>query len=645
MGNFNIPNIKNGDKIDNIKSSDLHTRKESNNSTYKSLELLLGNTIGNKYPHDYKKFDIIDMRNEMKLTYTDGSNSGLFKKNIPYNLLDLFMNTSTRVDKEYKYEVVANTNSAMNRVFIPVYVDNSEELVTPRKKDFIQLIQGIDIEINYLEKKETYSIGDLSMDSFLLFDDQSDRDPGDRRYYNYNSHTSNKADVKNVYRHMYIFDGYNRWHDAGVSETEGTWLLKGTAKKGVELTHYEYQTKSSAIGHRSKFSRHRNSTGNHQYKTKVTFFNSKNSSLAMAEQLNNHRCLSSKYGDRGWGIPSTKINFVTHQDMVWGVNKSMIAPNIKLHAHPEGSTWSNDQFDAKYAMTAIPNYPTIYVGFEECGISLPGEPTGMKRIGNIVLTFLNFAELGMFPANRTENNKYWNTEIVYKVKRTCEDFSDNTRFNIKIRVPKRDTNLLYKGQSERGSEIFLIPGHIEYDENIYITQEFGQNKNYRAFFRPKDTTIKMMSIASDTLDNEAHKARVFATSGLSYTPATDEKETAWFFKVKNIELMIHDFSENTPTWRSRNDGNDSIDTGLQFAGPILGNYGGWIIPPFRYSNIYHASLSNNSEYSDGTMYAHTFNKVPSDLTSNGFNAGCYCLSPRDYPISLGPLLNYILAQF
>ena len=644
MGNFNIPNTKNGNKIDNTKSSDLHIRKKSKNSTYKSLELILGDEIGNRYLHDYRKANIFDTKDETKLTYVDGSNSGLFKKNIPYNLLDLFMNTSTRVDKEYKYEVMANTKSAMNRVFIPVYVDNSEELVTPRKKDFIQLIQGIDIEISYLEKKETYSIGDLLMDSFVLFDDQSDRPSGVRRYYNYLSYISNKADVRNVYRHMYTFDGYNRWHDAGVSETTGTWL-EGTRKKGVELTHYEYQINTAAIGQRSKFSRHRNSTGNHQYKTKVTFFNSKDSSLAIAEQLNNHRFLSGTYGDTGWHIPSTKINFVTHQDMVWGVNKSMIAPNLKLHAHPEGSTWSNDQFDAKYAMTAIPNYPTVYVGFEECGISLPGEPTGMKRIGNIVLTFLNFAELGMFPANRTENNKYWNYDTVYKTKRTCEDFSDNTRFNIKIRVPKRDTNLIYKGQSERGSEIFLIPGYIEYDERLYVAQEFGQNKKYHAFYRPKDITIKMMSIASDTQNNEAYKPRVFATSGLSYAPASNEKETAWLFKMKNIELMTSDLNENNKNWRTENVPGNTIDTCLQFSGPILGNYGGWIMPPLRYSNIYHYSLSDNPVYSDGRIYAHTFNAVPSDLDSNGFNAGCYHLSPRDYPISLGPLLNYLLAQF
>ena len=644
MGNFNIPNIKNGDKIDDIKSPDLHIRKESNNSTYKSLELLLGTKIGNKYLHDYKKANIIDVKDETKLMYTDGINSGLFKKNIPYNLLDLFMNTSTRVDKEYKYEVMANTNSNMNRVFIPVYVDNNEELVTPRKKDFIQLIQGIDIEISYLEKKETYSTGDLSMDSFVLFDDQSDLASGVRRYYNYNSYGSNKADVRNVYRHMYIFDGYNRWFDANVSLTTGTWL-EGTRKKGVELTHYEYQIKSSVIGQRSKFSRHRNSTGNHQYKTKVTFFNSRDSVLAMAEQLNNHRFLSGTYGDRGHNRSNLKINLVTHQDMVWGVNKSMIGPNLKLHAHPEGSTWSNDQFDAKYAMTAIPNYPTVYVGFEEYGISLPGEPTGMKRIGSIVLTFLNFAELGMFPANRTENNKYWNYETVYRVKRTCEDFSDNTRFNIKIRVPKRDTNLLYKGQSERGSEIFLIPGHIEYDENVYNTQEFGQNKNYQAFFRPKDTTIKMMSIASDSQNDEAYKSRVFVASGLTYNPATSEKDAAWRFKTKNIVLMTSDLNENTKNWRTENVPGNTVDTCLQFNGPILGNYGGWIIPPLRYSNIYHYSLSGNLEYTNGRVHAYTFNDVPSDLEANGFNAGCYGLSPRDYPISLGPLLNYRLAQF
>lgn len=640
MGQFNIPNNKNRNKIDSIKSTDLNSRYHTKNSTYKSLELLLGNKIGNKYLHDYKKYNIRDTVDDNNVSYIDKNSSGLYKKEVPYNMLDLLMNVSTRVDKEYKYEILANTRSAMNRVNIPVYVDDSEDDVTVKKKDFIQLIQGLDFEISYLEKKETYSIGDMLFDSFLLFDDQSDRPVGEKRYYNYKSDGNNNADFMNVYRHKYVFDGFNRWFDSGVSETIGSWM-GGTKKKGVELLHYEYQIKSAVIGQRSIYSRHRNSLGNHQYKTKVTFINSVDSTLAIAEQLNNVRYLSSVYGNAGMGL-NRKVNLATHQDMVWGINKSMIAPNINASNVTSSSmnTWTGDYFESKYAMTYIPNYPTVYIGFEEDKRDLPNEHTGMKKIGSIVITFLNFDELGLFPATRDNNNAYWNIGMVYKTRRTATDFSDNTRFNLKIRVPKRDINLMYKGQSDRGSEIFLIPGYIEYEDDRYKPLEYGHFKGDRFFFREKDTTIKMMSISNH--DNV--KSGVFSVSGLTYTQ-TPENDRAWEFKCRNLELMFSDKNENATNWRIANKPGVSVDDALQYGGPILANYGGWVFPPLRLSNIYSYSLS--SEEFKNYISAGTFNTVSNNggIVSEYFNAGCYGMSARDYPISLGPLLNYMLAHF
>ena len=643
MGNFNIPNMKKEDKIDNVKSSDLHTRYHSRNSTYISLELLLGNKIGNKYLHDYKRYNIIDTINDNNVSYIDRNSPGLYKKEVPYNMLDLFMNVSTRVDKEYKYEILANTRSAMNRINIPVYIDESEEDTTVKRKDFIQLIQGLDFEISYLEKKETYSIGDMGFDSFLLFDDQSDRPVAEKRYYNYKSNGSNTADFMNVYRHKYVFDGFNRWFDSNVSETTGSWTT-GTKKKGVELLHYEYQTKATTVGQRSIYSRHRNSLGNHQYKTKVTFINSVDSTLAIAEQLNNVRYLGSAKGDAGMGL-NRKVNLVTHQDMVWGINKSMIAPNMQIDTLNTSNTWNRDYFESKYAMTFIPNYPTVYIGFEEDRRDLPNEYTGMKKVGSIVITFLNFDELGLFPANRDNNNAYWNTDMVYKVKRTATDFSDNTRFNLKIRVPKRDTNLMYKGQSTRGSEIFLIPGYVEYEDDKYRALEYGHYEGDRFFFREKDTIIKMMSIASDSTSNNVMKPRIFRASGLSYTPATPEKDRGWEFKCRNLELMFSDKNENATNWRVDNKPGVSIDDALQFGGPIVGNYGGWVFPPLRFSNIYSKSLGN--EEFKNYISAGTFNAISTNggITREYFNAGCYGMSARDYPVSLGPLLNYMLAHF
>nr|DAM83668.1 MAG TPA: hypothetical protein [Caudoviricetes sp.] len=635
MDNFNTINTKKGSNIENIKESDLNARKYTDAPTFKALELIMGTGIGNKYLHDYKRYNVVDVRSKEKLQFD--ANKGYNKDSISYNLFDLFMTTSARVYKEYSYEIIANNSREMNKVRIPVYIDDSENF-NPNNdmRDYIQLINGLDIEISYLDKKKPVYISDMTMDSTLLFDEQSDI-KGAKKYYN---RYDTEATAGNPYAHKFIYNGYNRFFASNNIENMASWST-GAQRFGIEMTNYEYNTNTSYMGLRSKFSRHRNSIGNHQYRTKVTFLNTDNKALMLVEELNRLRYL--KAGSNGkyntneiWDV-KRKINLITHQDMVWGINKSMIAPN--LYDMPRGgilTSWTNDIANSKYAMCFTPNYPTVYIGFEEeYYTQIFNHTKGLKKIGYITVTFFTFRELGLFPSNDTLDN-------LYKVKRTCDDFSENGRFNIKIKIPKRNTNLIYKGQLSKGSEIFLIPGHLEYEESKFISSELGISNQDELYNVRNIRHIDNLSICSDSKNGLENKDLIINTCGIRDKGTQDELDVAWLLKIKNMQNMsyLDDASIRTPSnWRTLPD--------IQFAGTVLGNYGGWIFPPFRFSNIYAWYTQDTQIYNDRYTYdkMYTYLNLISSYNKYTVNSGAYYLSARDYPISLGPILNKQLVHF
>lgn len=684
---FNMINKLDVNDIQNIKETDLNARKYSDNTSFKSLELLMGSYIGhNRYLHDYKKYNINFTKDRDKLEYFFTENTdendryGWFKENKPYNLFDAFMNVSSKVYKEYSYEVVANGNTyddmsyidftqnfgIMNRVKIPVYVDNREEHTTPERIDYIQLIKGLDIEISYLEPKELLRMSEWNFDAFMLFDDASEgyglqNFERAGRYYNkyakpYNegeNHYVNEAKtdyIDTVYRHKYIFDGYNRWYqydEKGVGSSSGgnvsnTSLWKsGTQKTGVELLHYEYSINSAVIGYRTKYTRHRNSLGNHQYRTKVTFMNTVDESLHIAEKLNNLKYLKT---DNAKYDTKRRLNLITHQDMVWGINKGMIAPNIyNLNSYgADKSSWSSDISNLKYVMTYIPNYPTVYIGFEEeYKRDLVTESTGMKKIGNIVLTFLNFSELGLDYYSKHMHYAYSQNvnERMYKEKRTCDDFSENSRFNIKIKVPKRDTNLIYKGQNVKGDEIFLVPGYLEYDNDVFVKTEYGFNKNDTPFEKKDQRLLKNLSISSDSNDGVTNKDLIIKTCGLQNVDR-NVMEKAWLLRGKNLHIM-HTSTNDKTIWRTNPDS--------YFSGTVLANYGGWVMPPFRLGAInynFYGEYFHRGENFEHMGTTNSFSRDEKDFTSyHDYNIGCYHMCARDYIISLAPINNKLLVHF
>lgn len=546
----------NKDTMNNIGIFDLHNLKHVNSSLYKSLELILGTTVGNeKYIHDYNYFNIRNIPlsgNTLKFVDTKYK-TGLYNLNGDklYSFLNVLDEQTQQTEHTYVYEVLASKTKEFNKVRIPVYIDEGNTTTGIVKDDYIKAILNLDIEINYLERKGVQRPADLRYDANLTYN------TGTKDYVKIARFVAQSD--KQYFREPYMYKGYS----------DG----KGMGDDGIDmqsLTPMSYND-MNRTGRYSKFTRHRNSRGNHSYRTKVEFFNTADGTLKeVSKLLATKREIMTKhelteiedYDSRD------KINLVTHQDMVWGVTKSMIGSNSRNLGYD-----SAIQF--MYAMTYLQNFPTVYIGFEEedsQDVYLDNEKTiiddkGLKRVGFITVTFLNFKELGLHPSQ-------YNTKDMYA--RTCCDYSDNSRFNIRIAVPKGVPNLMYKGQSIKGSEIILMPGYVEYDNNKFVTAELGLGPEKP--FRVLDDVKHMVIHHGFYADNISVLSRIDGSK-------VNDKDNV----LKLYRMAIRNRITKIPydkNWEN------AYDNGFTYDREVVCNFGGWVYPPMRLSAIGYATSNS-----------------------------------------------------
>lgn len=544
----------NKDNMNETKSFDLHNIKHTNSSLYKSLELILGTTVGNdKYVHDYNQYGIrnIPLTGDTLKYIGDKLKAGFYNldRDRVYSFLNVLDEQTQQTEHTYVYEVLASKTKEFNKVRIPVYIDEGNTTTGIVKDDYIKAILNLDIEINYLERKEVRYPADLRYDANLLYNTGT-------KDYDQISQFVAQSD-KQYFREPYVYKGYSD--------------RKGMGDDGLNsqsLTPMSYMTNMYRTGKYSKFTRHRNSRGNHSYRTKVEFFNTADGTLKEVSKL---LAIEKEFMKPGTEITDIvdydsrdRINLVTHQDMVWGVTKSMIGSNSNNRGY-------DNALQFMYVMTYLQNFPTVYIGFEEedsQDVYLDNEKTiiddkGLKRVGFITVTFLNFKELGLHPSQ-------YNTKDMYA--RTCCDYSDNSRFNIRIAVPKGVPNLIYKGQSIKGSEIILMPGYVEYDNNKFITTELGLGPEKP--FRVLDD-VKHMVIHCGFQNNTALLNRIDGSK-------VDDKDNA----LKLFRMAIRNRISNIPynkNWLN------AYDNGFTFDREVVCNFGGWVFPPMRLSAIGYAT--------------------------------------------------------
>lgn len=549
--------IANKDIINGIKSFDLHNLKHVDSSLYKSLELILGTTVGNdRYIHDYNQYGIrnIPLTGDTLKYIGDKFKAGLYNLDGDriYSFLNVLDEQTQQTEHTYVYEVLASKTKEFNKVRIPVYIDEGNTTTGIVKDDYIKAILNLDIEINYLERKGVQYPADLMYEANLLYN------TGTKDYDQISRHIAQSE--KQYFREPYMYKGYG---DRTGMETSGM--------DEYTLTPMSYMTNMQRTGKYSKFTRHRNSRGNHSYRTKVEFFNTADGTLKEVSKLlatkreimTKHELMEMEdYDSRD------RINLVTHQDMVWGVTKSMIGSNSRNLGYD-----SAIQF--MYAMTYLQNFPTVYIGFEEedsQDVYLDNEKTiiddkGLKRVGFITVTFLNFKELGLHPSQ-------YNTKDMYA--RTCCDYSDNSRFNIRIAVPKGVPNLMYKGQSVKGSEIILMPGYVEYDNNKFVTAELGLGPEKP--FRVLDDVKHMVIHHGFYTDNTSVLNRIDGSK-------VNDKDNV----LKLYRMAIRNRITKIPydkNWEN------AYDNGFTYDREVVCNFGGWVFPPMRLSAIGYATSNS-----------------------------------------------------
>lgn len=541
--------IANKDTMNETKSFDLHNLKHVDSSLYKSLELILGTTVGNdRYIHDYNQYGIRNtpLTGDTLKYIGDKFKAGLYNLDGDriYSFLNVLDEQTQQTEHTYVYEVLASKTKEFNKVRIPVYIDEGNTTTGIIKDDYIKAILNLDIEINYLERKGVQRPADLMYDANLIYN------TGTKTYDEIARHAAESD--KQYFREPYMYKGYG----------------KNVDKREYTLTPMSY-TDMNRTGRYSKFTRHRNSRGNHSYRTKVEFFNTADGTLKeVSKLLAIKREFMSGYEmmDIEDYDSRDKINLVTHQDMVWGITKAMIGSNSR------SGGYSNSALQFMYAMTYLQNFPTVYIGFEEedsQDVYLDNEKTiiddkGLKRVGFITVTFLNFKELGLHPSQ-------YNTKDMYA--RTCCDYSDNSRFNIRIAVPKGVPNLMYKGQSVKGSEIILMPGYVEYDNNKFVTAELGlgPEKPFRVLDDVKHMTIHHGFRSDPTL----------VLNRIDGSKVNDKDNVLKLYRmaIRNRITKIP-YDKN---WEN------AYDNGITYDREVVCNFGGWIYPPMRLSAIGYAT--------------------------------------------------------
>lgn len=547
-------------RLTNFDTFDLHNLKHSDSSLYRSLELILGSHIGGEeYIHKYNKYGITNVPvAENSFEFKGDNLKSLSIKDRRYSFLDVMDTLYDKTDSTYIYEVLASETKEFNRIRIPVYIDdgNTESV---SKDDYIKAILNLDIEINYLQRKNIERPEHLNYDANVRFN------TGDKDYDQFTRYIVENRNDKQFFREPYVFLGYNHG-------------MRGTnvGKEGALMPMSGANTINGwRAGTYSVFTRHRNSRGNHSYKTKVNFFNTTDGTLKEVEKLLaikklvyvNEQLTAIKY-------EPGRINLVTSQDMVWGITKGMIGSN-------SCTTEQSGSINSLYAMTYLQNFPTVYVGFEEenkLDVSLNHigqtifDTTGLKRVGYITITFGNFKELGLHPTQYNKSDMYC---------RTSFDYSDNARFNIKISVPKGLPNLIYKGQMEIGSQIYLMPGYVEYDNNKFVTAELGVGTE-RQFHENDD--IKYLNINS-----EYDHSRTFLMNQIDGTKVNNKNRVMELFKKVTRNMISPEVI--TEQWRRNRE--------LYLDGEYVRNFGGWIFPPMRLgalSRLQEASYASNFQY-------------------------------------------------
>lgn len=530
------------ERLTNFDTFDLHNLKHSDSSLYRSLELILGSHMGGeKYIHKYDKYGITNVPvAENSFEFKGDNLKSLSIGDRRYSFLDVMDTLYDKTDSTYIYEVLASETKEFNRIRIPVYIDdgNTESV---SKDDYIKAILNLDIEINYLQRKNLSSPEHLHYDANVRFNN------GDKDYDQFTRLIINDRNNKQFFREPYVFTGYNNGMPGTDVGQEGA-LMPLSGSNSIN---------NWRAGTYSVFTRHRNSRGNHSYKTKVNFFNTTDGTLKEVEKLLAIKKLVYVKGEQLKAIKYEpgRINLVTSQDMVWGITKGMIGSN-SCTAESFGS------ISSLYVMTYLQNFPTVYVGFEEenkLDVYLDREKTivdevGLKRIGFITITFGNFKELGLHPTQYNKGDMYC---------RTSFDYSDNARFNIKISVPKGLPNLIYKGQMETGSQIYLMPGYVEYDNNKFVTAELGTGAE-RQFHENDD--IKYLNINS-----EYDHSRTFLMSQIDGTKVNDKNRVMELFKKVTRNMISPEVI--TEQWRKNPE--------LYLDGEYVRNFGGWIFPPMR----------------------------------------------------------------
>lgn len=568
------------DRLTNFDVFDLHNLRQSDSSIYRSLELILGSKIGGeKYIHNYNKYNIKNVVVPENTFEFKGDNlKSLSIKDRRYSLLGAMDTLYDKTESTYIYEVLASETKEFNKIRIPVYIDDGNtESVT--KEDYIKAILNLDIEINYLQRKNVQRPEHLNYDA-TVYMNSGDKDYNQVARRVLDDNTRNK---KQIFQEPYMFIGYNNGMPGGT--------------KGALMSMWGGNTDNHRAGTYSVFTRHRNSRGNHSYKTKVSFFNTTDGTLKEVEKLLAIKKIF-RHQNQLTAVKNKpeRINLVTSQDMVWGITKGMIGSSSSSGGYGGGT------ISSQYVMTYIQNFPTVYIGFEEenkLDVYLDEEKTivdttGLKRVGFITITFGNFKELGLHPTQYNKADMYC---------RTSYDYSDNARFNVKISVPKGLPNLIYKGQMETGSQIYLMPGYIEYDNDKFVTSVLGVSPAENLF--PESGDIGYLNINS-----EYDHSKDYLMSQIDGTKVNDKNKVMELFK--KVTRNMRSLSSITEAWRK--------NVTLSLNGVYVRNFGGWVFPPMRLAAMGNGQSTWNTAYAyNGTADTYKVGYGPVYNNENFYN--------------------------
>nr|DAK99254.1 MAG TPA: hypothetical protein [Caudoviricetes sp.] len=645
-------------KLENMKNFDFYNMQHSSSANYKAIRLFFGYPFGdNNVSHKYLKYNLIPNTSDTLAMSHYSKYTGCFRYYHNSNIYDINMLTPffvnmVKTEREYIYEVIPKLETWYNEIKIPVYIDKE---ITPEsqmnKDDVLKALLNMEIEIRYLEKSNIERYSNWNFDSFAIFSNKlHNRTPHDYKYDTpYWDTLEPKIEYKKRPMHKYAFTGYNRF--LNTADAKPSYASEG----GLELTDFHSQSEYSNIfmtseGRRSKFSRHRNSTGNHIYKSKLTFMNTVDTSLRAASIVasNLYRLYPSQGGFYGYSkyiftqhdthnieeLDSLDIRysptiFVTHLDMYQGIHKSMIAANINEHYND--TMWYTENklnIDSNQVMTYIQNYPTVNITFEESlqktspsytnNDSITHNDTpGVCHIGYIRIGWYNFDEIGL---GRDDN---------YKEKRTCDDYSENSRFLVKLKIAKRDINLLYKGQTVKGDSIFLGKSYINTsNEKIFTEKPLLSAEKYQHVFLRSGAA--MTQIYNTHYSNKDKMEWLFETNAKKYGYDATLAKSLFTRFTRFFYTGEEKFNVDTNTNQYPFHGNYYTEYNVP-------NLGGWMLPPIRFSNIYDYELSENKYPMSAPFNFRTQCDGKDRNIIFPQNTGLYGLCACEY-ISLNPVL-------